>query len=1552
MKKSLLLLFTFVLLSNAFSQENLTINVNIAGQLSSLLTANQKSTVKNLIVTGNIDARDFKCMRDDMPLLSVVDLIGATIKAYSGTAGTYSYSTNFAENEIPERSFCFESGYGKLSITAVTLPPTITSIGKFAFRGTKNLAAITIPSSVSTIATNAFLETPAMLNVEAGNPNFSSLDSVLFNKDKTLLIQVPTSKTGSYSIPSTVLTIGESAFSRCEKLTNVVFNNALLTIEKYAFYDCYGLTSLNLPSKLETIKSSGFNFCKNLTSISIPASVKTIEESAFSLCTGNVTVDAGNQFFSSSDGILYNKDKTLLIHFPKNMNGSFVIPSTVTEIGFEAFYSCEDLTDITFPSGLKHIRDRAFMFCEKIQSANLPNGIITIGYQSFEQCYALTSFIFPEGIEKISPNVLYYNTGLKSITLPSSITFIGDQAFESCSRLTSLTVYKTSPVDMTDEWESGNAFRSIPKDKCTLYVPFGSKSAYSKAFQWEDFTSITEMSGIFPSTLTLKFNHNSGLKKNYIASSAAWTAVSDKSWLNVNPLSKSTSDSVSFTVEENTGAMRSAKVTFSSFGLTDKVVNVIQYGSAQYTATAGGLKNIIGSRLAEISKLKLSGTIDARDFKTMRDDMPFLSEVDLSNAVVVAYSGTEGTYGDEQYDYAANQIPTEAFADFHFPYEDKITSIILPTSITSIGGSSFHNCGGLTSIDIPSSVLSIEWGVFYNCSKLRSITSYSVKPINLGDYTYVFEGVNKLNCTLYVPYGSKALYQVANQWKEFTNIVEMPGIYPSETSLIFGGSAETKVISVASSVAWTSQSDNSWLTINPASGNAGVNQVSIIVTKNPSDGSRKANATFMANGFDNKFLEVTQFNAVNVVAGELKNILGNQIGNITSLKLIGTIDARDFKTMRDDMPLLTEIDLSDVNILSYKGEGGPSPYSSPTTSYSANAIPTYAFSYVGADGSESILESVVFPVSITSISSCVFLNCGKLKSIIIPPLVKTISNEVFKNCESLNSVFIPASVISIGEKVFDNSSCSITVDALNMNYCSTDGVLFNKNKTRLLHAPTSLTGNYNVPASVTLIGDYAFNNCKLITSLTLPDNLETLGFSSFTDCTGLTSITLPSAIKFISHFVFQGCNNLTSLNVKSSLPVDLTKSFDIFGGINFQTCKLNVPYGTAADYRNAEQWKDFKNIVEATSGFSIDANSMTIPATGEEVTVNVKANLQWTASSEDNWITISPASGSGNSSFKIKATANPGYTRIARVVVSSSQNNQIIDVVQNSGLPAMVLATKNDGTEPVICDNITNIKTEDKYGYFMFKPAQSGFYTFSTSSGADTYGILYDNNYVYLNYRDDFIFDNFEFSYYLNQDKHYYFVLRNYDGKSIEVLLNITGGDLLKMWPDKTQISLPAKASSDTISINAGSGSTWNLSSDQPWLTINKNSGTGKGDIILSASANDYDERKCNVTISTQGSPAIIITVTQESGNINGFDLKASKSFNPQINPTVVENSFQVTGVEGELLITVYNVNGKKVFASKAIANEDISAAELKPGMYIINIENADNRALIKLIKK
>jgi len=133
------------------------------------------------------------------------------------------------------------------SLTAVTIPNSVTSIGDGAFLNCPNLTSITIPNSVTTIGYYTFDDCSKLpsIDVAADNPDYCSVDGVLFDKDKTTLIRYPAGKSAtSYSIPNSVTTIVESAFSGYSCLTSVTIGNSVTNIGKYAFYNCSSLTSI------------------------------------------------------------------------------------------------------------------------------------------------------------------------------------------------------------------------------------------------------------------------------------------------------------------------------------------------------------------------------------------------------------------------------------------------------------------------------------------------------------------------------------------------------------------------------------------------------------------------------------------------------------------------------------------------------------------------------------------------------------------------------------------------------------------------------------------------------------------------------------------------------------------------------------------------------------------------------------------------------------------------------------------------------------------------------------------------------------------------------------------------------------------------------------------------------------------------------------------------------------------------------------------------------------------------------------------------------------
>ena len=301
------------------------------------------------------------------------------------------------------------------------------------------------------------------IEIDENNANYSSLDGVLYNKKETLLIRYPAGKDEDFTVPSTVTTIGDDAFSDCEALLHVTIPNSVTRIGDYAFYKCVGLEE-----------------------ISIPASVTSIGDGALAGCSSlmGIVVDDKNSTYTSDEGILYSKDKTRLIQL-KNV----ILPDGLTTIEEDAFADGEALQTVVIPASVTRIGNRAFFASEELLTAKIPEGIERIGDDVFNSCKAMTSIIIPQSLKSVGRSAFEYCVSLGSITLPAGVTSIGPKAFEGCFLLKTFVAQMPDPdrVMLGDD-----VFRHVPKDNtkntfCQLYVPEGSKQKYEAAAQWKDF---------------------------------------------------------------------------------------------------------------------------------------------------------------------------------------------------------------------------------------------------------------------------------------------------------------------------------------------------------------------------------------------------------------------------------------------------------------------------------------------------------------------------------------------------------------------------------------------------------------------------------------------------------------------------------------------------------------------------------------------------------------------------------------------------------------------------------------------------------------------------------------------------------------------------------------------------------------------------------------------------------------------------------------------------------------------------------------------------------
>ncbi len=288
----------------------------------------------------------------------------------------------------------------------------VNSIGIAAFQET-GVTSVTIPDSVTSIGENAFTDCFSLTSVTIPDSVISIGDDVFL--DCTRLT--------SATIPNSVTNIGDSAFAFCFSLANVSIGNGVTSIGDDMFSDCTNLTSVTIPNSVTGIGDSAFASCFSLANVSIGNGVTNIVFDAFEDCSSLVaiTVNPVNSAYSSVFGILFDKSQTTLIFCPQGKPGSVAIPNSVISIGDAAFLSCYSLTGVTIPDSVTSIGDGGFENCG-LTSITIPNSVTSIGDSAFSE------------------------SALTRITIPGSVTSIGDAAFLYCTSLKAITVDPNNPA--------------------------------------------------------------------------------------------------------------------------------------------------------------------------------------------------------------------------------------------------------------------------------------------------------------------------------------------------------------------------------------------------------------------------------------------------------------------------------------------------------------------------------------------------------------------------------------------------------------------------------------------------------------------------------------------------------------------------------------------------------------------------------------------------------------------------------------------------------------------------------------------------------------------------------------------------------------------------------------------------------------------------------------------------------------------------------------------------------------------------------------------------
>ncbi len=673
-------------------------------------------------------------------------------------------------------------------------------------------------------------------DIEVANEDDVTIYYVWTNNKTELAVSYAGSSSSSYTneysgnvaIPETVIyndvtypvtSIYFSAFYNCSGLTSVTIPSSVKSIRSYAFSGCSGLTSITvksgnsiydsrnncnaiietasntlivgckntiIPNSVTDIGESAFRGCTGLTSINIPNSVTSISRYVFYGCSSltSIVVASGNSKFDSRNNCnaIIETASNKLIAGCKNTT----IPNSVTTIGEDAFYGCSGLTSIEIPNSVTSIYSDAFSNCSDLTSVTIPNSVTNIASHTFYNCSSLTRVIIPSSVTTIGESAFRSCYNLMSIAIPNSVTYIGANAFYD----TGMYNYSDYGVFYVDNWVCGynNTLPySIVLKQGTVGIADGAFSEYNGAFTVTIPNSMTSIADC-------AFRDCSGLVKVTIPNSVTsigWDAFSNCSSMTSIIIPNSVT-SIGTNAFYGCSSMTSVTIPNSVTSIGRNAFYNCNSLSKVFISDLAAWCNIVFEQGAYANPLMYAHHL-------------YLNEEEVKELVIpnsVTSIGAFSFYNCSSLKNVTIPSSVTTIGMSAFAGCSNLAGISFLNSLTSIGRSAFYGCSSLLSVTIPSSVNNIGDYAFAECSSLNNVNVESASPISIYSNTFT----NRSNAILYVPHGSKAAYEEAEYWKDFSDIIEMgakcntPVIAIENGEIVF--SCETDGVTYVSSVSF------------------------------------------------------------------------------------------------------------------------------------------------------------------------------------------------------------------------------------------------------------------------------------------------------------------------------------------------------------------------------------------------------------------------------------------------------------------------------------------------------------------------------------------------------------------------------------------------------------------------------------------------------------------------------------------------------------------------------------------------------------------------------
>ena len=954
--------------------------------------------------------------------------------------------------------------FAPADLTEYTIPNGVTSIGRDAFAGCRNLTSVTIPNSVTSIVSDAFYECSGLT---AFYGKFASEDKRCLIVNGALCAFAPAGLT-EYTIPDNAISIRSRVFLHCNSLTSVTISDSVTSIGMYAFNLCSNLESVTIGNSVNYIGSGAFLSCSKLINVYCRATIPPNgADNMFTYHDGTSYVNIGctiyvptasveayksasywSDYASDIVGYDFEDTNTNSKIYYTSSDGKVVTPYKTDVFGANIVSNTYENGQgiIKFDNNVTKIGETAFKDCTTLATLTIPESTTTIGIKAFDNC-RFASIDIPDSVTTIEDYAFARCSNLSSFTLPDSVTTLGRGLFFECNNLGAFYgKYASSDHRLLTQNNTVIAF--APKGVTEYTIPSGVTTVGNRLFyrcaELQNVNLPESLVNIEPYAFAACSSMTTVIIPKNVATIGSCAFKNDKALVSVYCFAATPP-----TLEDNE--------VFSGNASDRKIyvpeASVEAYKSAQdwseYADHIGAIGSDPGSKLYYTSS----------DGKVVT---PYRTDFFGANIVSNTYENGQGVI---IFDGAISAIGNYAFYNCN-----SLTSITIPDNVTLIKHRAFEGCSGLTSIAIPENVTEIESWAFYGCSSLKSvIIPGSINLISNG----VFQECSSLT-SVTIPNSVTSIKAQAFYYCSSLTSITIPDGVTSIGDYAFRYCSSLTSITIPDSVSSIGQralsgcssltaiygkfasEDNRCLIIDGVLESfAPVGLTSYVIPKGVTS---IGDMTFISSGLTS----ITIPSSV-ISIGSQAFALCKSLTSVTIPNSVTSIGAGAFQ----DCSNLTEVYITDLSAwckMEYRGI-----FDDDSNYYvGTNPLENGAKLYLNGN----LVTDLVIPSSIIEVKKYLFSGCSSLKSVTIPNGIASVGEYAFYNCKSLTSVNIPSSVISIGAG--------------------------------------------------------AFAVCSSLTSVTIPDSVTSIGHRAFYYCDSLTSVyckptTPPTAGNYIFHGKASGC---------------------------------------------------------------------------------------------------------------------------------------------------------------------------------------------------------------------------------------------------------------------------------------------------------------------------------------------------------------------------------------------------------------------------------------------